>query len=114
VLRTGTPITFPYRSDGPKTRREMKMRLSREDEMVRYESALLRETPRERAIPSTVPAADTFVAICSFCQNYRFPVYSKEWRELDGLLTEDALPDEFKFTHGICETCFEQVTADLQ
>ena len=100
VLRTGAPISFPYRCDGPRVRREMSMRLSLDDEMLRYESALLREIPRERALPIPAPASEVFVAICSFCQDYRFPVSSSLWKELEGLLLESDLPDQFRFTHN--------------
>jgi hypothetical protein len=114
VLKTGIPITFPYRCDGPKTRREMQMRLSLEGRMVKYESTVIRETPRERELPHQSPSGDNFVAICSFCQKYRFPVTSTIWNELERLLMERRLPAEFRFTHGICENCFTAVMSDPQ
>jgi hypothetical protein len=76
VLRTGADVAFTYRCDGPETRREMYMRLSREHETVRYESSVLRETVRERELPRPTPTTSTFVAMCSICQNYRFPLLS--------------------------------------
>jgi hypothetical protein len=82
--------------------------------MVRYESAVIRETVRQREIPRQNPDADTFVAICSFCQNYRFPVSSKIWKDLEGLLMEKELPEEFKFTHGICEDCYRKFISDIE
>ena len=114
VLRTGAPITFSYRCDGPGVRREMSMRLSLDDEMLRYESALLREIPRERALPIAAPVSEVFVAICSFCQDYRFPASSSLWKELDRLLLERDLPDQFRFTHSVCEKCYQSFVADLQ
>jgi hypothetical protein len=114
VLKSGAPISFPYRCDGPRVRREMSMRLSLDGDMLRYESALLRETPRERALPGSAPSSDVFVAICSFCQDYRFPVFSPLWKELEGLLLENDLPNQFRFTHGVCEKCYKNLAADLQ
>jgi hypothetical protein len=106
VLKTGRAISFAYRCDSPVIRREMCMKLSRDAEMIRYESAVIRETRRARPIPLQVMKAPTFVAMCSFCQKYRFPVSSKIWKELETLFLEDSLPDEFRFTHGICEDCY--------
>jgi hypothetical protein len=92
----------------------MSMRLSLDDEMLRYESALLREIPRERALPIPAPASEVFVAICSFCQDYRFPISSSLWKELEGLLLESDLPDQFRFTHSVCEKCCQSFASDLQ
>jgi hypothetical protein len=111
VLKTGRAINFAYRCDGPATRREMSMNLSRDAGMVRYESALIRETRRACEIPRQTPGAATFVAICSYCQNYRFPVTSSVWKELEGLLMEKDLPDQFRFTHSICPGCYEMAMA---
>ncbi len=109
VIKTGLTVNFAYRCDGPGTRREMSMQLSRDGEMVRYESSLIRETLRERPIPSATSDAEVFVALCCFCQNYRFPVSSNQWKELEDLLMEDGLPGAFQFTHGICEGCLSTV-----
>ena len=114
VLRTGVSITFPYRCDGPHVRREMIMSLSLENETVRYESILLRETPRERQIPAGTNSATTLVAICSFCQRYRFPLTSTIWKDLDYLLLEAELPDKFDFSHGLCRACYQRFADDLK
>jgi hypothetical protein len=114
VLSTGVAVTFPYRCDGPKMRREMTMSLSRDAEMIRYESTVIRETPREREISGQMPNATTFVAMCSICQRYRFPIASPVWKDLEGLLTETSLPHEFRFTHGICEECDRKLRAEMQ
>jgi hypothetical protein len=112
VLNTGHAINFAYRCDSQATRREMSMSLSRDADMVRYESTLIRETQRTREIPWPSSGADTFVAICSFCLNYRFPVTSSVWKELEGLMTENDLPDQFRFTHSICPECYEMAIAN--
>jgi hypothetical protein len=112
VLKTGRTIAFPYRCDSPVIRREMTMRMSRDSMLIRYDSAVVRETPKELEIPKQTTAAVTLVAICSFCQKFRFPVTSRAWRDLENLPTEAGLPSEFKFTHGICDECYAQVLHD--
>ncbi len=85
------------------------MKLSRDGPTVRYDSVLLRETLRAREIRGATPNAPALVALCSFCQNYRFPVASKMWKEIEHLFNEADLSPEFTFTHGICDTCFARV-----
>ena len=106
VLESGQTITFDYRCDSRAIRRDMRMQLSRDAGMVRYESVLIRETPHEDEIPLDQPGADVFVAICSFCKDYRFPINSKFWKRLEDLMGETELPSHFSFSHGICEECY--------
>ena len=108
VASTGCTISFDYRCDGPHVRRDMQMQLSRDAELIRYESTTVRETVREKDLPSETPGAEVFVAICSFCNDYRFPVKSKVWQQLEELLKEIDLPTEFRFTHGVCEKCYSK------
>jgi hypothetical protein len=114
VINSGRTINFAYRCDGPGTRREMSMQLSSDEGFVRYESAVLRETSRKPEIPRSTPHAEIYVAICSFCNNYRFPVGSEVWKELENLLMENGLPDEFQFTHGVCEDCYLAVMSGME
>jgi hypothetical protein len=113
VLQTGKTINFFYRCDGSRIRREMSMQLSRDGKLVRYESAVLRETWREREIPWETPQAAAFVAMCSFCKNYRYPLNAEAWKELENLLMENDLPGEFRFTHSICDKCYLMAMSDL-
>lgn len=106
VLRTGKSVAFTYRCDGPGTRREMSMNISRNGREVRYDSVLISETSRVPEIRSTTPNATMIVALCSFCKKYRFPLGSTIWKELESLYTEADLSAEFEFTHSICAPCF--------
>jgi hypothetical protein len=105
VLETGKSVEFPFRCDSPWIKREMQMRISREADALRYDSIIIRETRRDRPLPRPTASADTFVAMCSFCKSYRFPVESTAWKEIESLFEEPNLPDLFSITHGICEPC---------
>lgn len=109
VLKTGRPIEFAYRCDGPRVRREMRMRLAAESSAILYVSSIEKETVRQRALPEPTPGAPTMIAVCSFCKNYRFPVASRAWKDIDALFLEPELPAGFAITHGLCESCAETV-----
>ena len=113
VIQTGRTVTSRYRCDSSKTRREMSIELSRDAMMVRYKSVLLSETPRRTPVPEDSPDSSVFVAICSFCKNYRFPLSSNIWRELDELLMEKDLPGHFSLTHSICKGCYQDLIGEF-
>jgi hypothetical protein len=112
VLKTGHTINFRYRCDSREVRREMSMELSRDAAMIRYKSVLVRETPRKRPVPKDESGTSTFVAVCSFCKNYRFPTSSRVWKELEDLMMEKELPEHFSLTHGICEDCYRALMTE--
>jgi len=105
VLETGRSLEFPYRCDSPWFRREMWMKIGREGDALRYDSLIVRETRRARPLPQPSPDARVFVVMCSFCKQYRFPVESPMWKDLESLPLEPDLLESFSVTHGICETC---------
>jgi hypothetical protein len=114
VLKDRKHIVFDYRCDGPSIRREVRMSLTPEGELVRYESIVLRETPRAKEIPAGLPSAEVFVPICSICKRYRYPSGSNEWKELDSMPAEPELPSRFDFTHALCPNCFESTMAQIR
>jgi hypothetical protein len=105
VFETGKAIEFPFRCDSAWLRREMRMRMSLEGGLLRYDSTIIRETRRERPLPRAAAAADILVAMCSFCKGYRFPTESKLWKDIESLFGEPGLPELFALTHGMCEGC---------
>ncbi len=113
VLKTGRTVNFIYRCDSREFRREMSMELSRDVTMVRYKSVLDRETRRKTPFPGDAPGSSTLVVVCSFCKNYRFPVGSKVWKELENLMMEADLPNCFSFTHGVCEDCYRALMTEF-
>jgi len=107
VLDTGRTIEFPFRCDSPWLRREMKMRIARDGNALRYDSTIIGVTRRQRPLPQPTPAAPDLIAMCSFCKAYRFPVESPHWKEIESLFLESHLPTHFSITHGMCERCYK-------
>lgn len=105
VLETGRAIQFPFRCDSAWLRRDMRMTMTPSGDGIRYDSDVLRETRRKHPLPQPTAGASTIVAMCSFCKAYRFPVESKNWRDIELLFLEPGLPDVFSITHGMCDPC---------
>lgn len=108
VLKDDRHITFDYRCDSPDIRRDMRMSLSRDGNLVRYESVVLSETTRAVPIPHPSAGAQVFVAVCSICKKYQYPQGCDAWKELDLILCEPELPEHFNFSHGLCPECFKR------
>jgi hypothetical protein len=113
VLDTGKSIQFPFRCDSQWLRREMQMKISLDGDAVRYDSTIIRETRRESALRQAAPGAEILVAMCSFCKSFRFPVESREWKDIELLFSEAGLPEPFAVTHGMCEGCAARCFLDL-
>ena len=109
ILREDCKISFDYRCDGPAVRRDMSMSLSRENNLVRYESTVLKETQRTVPIPMPSRAAPLIIAVCSNCKKYQYPSNSQHWKEIDLILSEPALPEQFNFTHTFCDICYRKL-----
>jgi hypothetical protein len=105
ILETGRPITFPFRCDSVWLTREMQMRISRDGDLLRYDSVIVSEARRPHPLPLPAPAADTLVAMCCFCKAVRFPIESPLWKDLELLFWESNLPAHFSVTHGLCGPC---------
>jgi len=105
VFDSGKSIEFPFRCDSKWLRREMQMKISLDGDAVRYDSTIIRETRRDRALRQAAPGAEILVAMCSFCKSYRFPIETREWKDIEVLFTEPGLSELFAITHGMCENC---------
>ena len=105
ILETGMAIEFPFRCDSAWFRREMRMRISRDGDGLRYDSVIISDIRRPRPLPRPRPAADTLVAMCSVCKTYRFPIKSPLWKDIELLFVEPNLPECFSVTHGLCQPC---------
>ena len=112
VLRTAQEIAFNYRCDSPWIRRDMRLRLRPDRDLVRYESVVLKETPRPVPIPATSPDPEILIAMCSMCKKYRNGPAGSPWTELDLIFNEPGLPERFDFTHTICPPCVELFLAE--
>ena len=105
VFQTGKTIEFPFRCDSAWLRREMQMIISRDGDLLRYDSIITRETKRQHPLPQPTPGSNALIAMCSFCKAYRFPTKSPLWKDIESLFTEPDLSEPFSITHGICEPC---------
>jgi hypothetical protein len=105
VRKTGAPVELTSRCDSPLLRRELRINISLDGDLLRYDSAITAETGRARPLPWPVADAEALVAMCSFCNRYRFPLDSEEWKEFEALFIEPDLPERFAVTHGICGPC---------
>lgn len=113
VSESGQAIEFPYRCDSPRLKREMQMTITRDRDIVRYDSKLLKEERRSWPLPRTEPGTGALIAMCSFCQAYRFPVESKSWKDLDQIFQELHLPPVFSVSHSFCPACYERAVGQI-
>jgi len=107
VLQTGEPVELPSRCDSARLRRDLRLRISRDGDLLRYDSVVTRREERKTALPFPLVGSETFVAMCSFCKKFRFPVRSVEWKDIERLFEESALTAGFSVTHGLCRPCIE-------
>ena len=113
VLKTGRTIEFPIRCDSAWLRRDVQMRITPDGDGLRYESTVFRQTSRRNPLPQPAPDAKTFIAMCSFCKAYRFPIESRRWKDIESLFIEPNIAGSFSVTHGICESCASSWLADF-
>ncbi|MEO8335289.1 MAG: hypothetical protein ABI664_09970 [bacterium] len=113
VRRTGEPLTFPLRCDGPDVVRELSMTISPTDDGFDVRSALVSEVARA-AIPVLVAPsadADALVLSCGWCK--RIDVRG-HWFEIEvavqmlSLFRQARVP---AITHGICDNCMKRMEA---
>ena len=108
ILNGKGPIKFDYRCDSPDIRREMRMSLDFDNCLVRYESVVLKETQRAVSIPLPSPTAALIIPICSNCQKYKYPADAQDWKEIDLILSDQDLPEQFNFSHTFCDVCYQK------
>ncbi|MDE3155351.1 MAG: hypothetical protein KGN76_09620 [Acidobacteriota bacterium] len=115
VRRTGEPVSFPYRCDGPALRRFLTMTLSSlPGGGVAFTSQLIRVEPRAPvALLDTRRArSPQFVTLCSWCK--RAKLSGGRWGEVEEAVADlrlfaDQPPPAL--THGICRPCADRITA---
>lgn len=113
VLSHARPVSFDYRCDSAGVRRDMTMSLVFDNGLVRYESIVLKETQRAVPIPLTSLTPSVIIAICSNCKKYRYPAKSDDWKEIDLILMETALPEQFDFSHTFCGVCYQRLMDEI-
>jgi hypothetical protein len=120
--RFGT-FGFAYRCDAPDIERNMFMSISRivegaETVAVLYQSIVVSELHRPpvplfafEALAEGAVSADRIVTLCSYCQKVAWPITvaeQPEWIEAVEFYRRGGRTDAV-VSHGICETCFEQI-----
>jgi hypothetical protein len=105
VLRTGDPVELVSRCDSPSVRRDLRIRICPDGDLLRYNSVVTRQERRNSRLPWPVVGSETLVAMCSLCKRFRFPLEAVEWREIELLFEESALARGFSVTHGMCAIC---------
>lgn len=115
--RLGVPVTFTYRCDAPDKRRifQMDVRPFSPGE-TEFVSTLKHEEPRSALALLELNRASSQILLraCSWCQQLAWPggpwMPAEEMASSRGLLELEPLP---MITHGICDTCYVEVMANL-
>lgn len=110
---SGRAVEFPFRCDSPTLRRYMRMRMvAAPDGSVTFESALLREVPRDAVElpPSGGGPQDAMLVVCAWCRQVE--VEAGAWVELEEALRRLGLfgrETPWRISHGICPSCYRAV-----
>jgi hypothetical protein len=118
-IRAGSELRFGFRCDSPSCRRIMEMQILLADEpgSVEFRSSTIAEDHRQP--PAVTWAAggsrdeDSLVRMCGWCN--RIDVGSV-WTEFEEALPQLRLMERANppsVTHGICESCFQKMTAEI-
>ena len=108
---------FPFRCDSPSERRFLKLSvIPIKDGSVHFKSEIIKTESREpvELLRGDVQRSEKLIRICSMCK--KIAVSETEWQEVEvavetmGLFQKRVLP---KFTHGICQCCFDMAIAEL-
>ncbi len=103
------PVDLPFRCDGPRQRRWMRLRISPlADGGLRFEGRIERRAFRD-AVPlfdrDAPHSLEEFVTVCSWCKRM---LVGEEWVEVEvaverlALFEREPMPG---LTHGICSSC---------
>ncbi len=118
-VRTQKPhLIIPFRCDSPDCRRFMEMTISHlPEDAVKFQSRILKQELREavRLLDISVSRSSHFLPICSWCK--KIEVSPERWLEVeDAIKTLDLFVNENlpQLSHGICNSCFEQVSKSLR
>lgn len=109
--------TFPFRCDSPEKRRFLTLVvIPMEEASIAFESTIVNTELRKPValLNSEIKRSEDLLRICSMCK--RIAMSATEWVEVEiavqrlGLFQKVVMP---KFTHGICQSCFDAAMAEL-
>jgi len=117
VRRDNRLASFPFRCDSPDKRRLLNLVvIPKEGNGINFESHVLRTELREPValLSGKVERSEELLRVCSMCK--KIAIANNEWVEVEiavkqlGLFEKAVMP---KFTHGVCQSCFDAVMATL-
>jgi hypothetical protein len=112
------PATFPFRCDSPEERRFLKLSvIPMMDYAIEFKSSVNRTEARKsmELLKSNIERSNDFIQICSMCK--KIAISETEWKEVEiamqelKLFEKDVLPH---LTHGVCQSCYDTVMAELE
>jgi hypothetical protein len=112
VRRSGRPAVVMFRCDSPSLQRHMRLKVTRDDEDLLYESVLLRVEPQHylSVLDAEQPRSDSFLTMCSVCK--RALLETSGWLNVDDicnrlrLLERPRIPE---LRYAICPDCITAV-----
>jgi hypothetical protein len=108
---------FPFRCDSPDKRRFLNLLvIPMERNCINFESRILKTESREPValLSGEVKRSEELLRICSMCK--KIAISDTEWVEVEtavrtlGLFERVLMP---RFTHGVCQSCFDSAIAEL-
>jgi hypothetical protein len=117
VRGSGREATIPFRCDSPTVRRFLRMRVvPLAGKRVEFHTWVEREATFSEPVPFLDPAVprdlDTLLRMCAWCKKLDVEGTWLEIQDAIGRLRLFDHPAVPAITHGICDRCFELVTAD--
>jgi hypothetical protein len=116
AIKSGRPVTLPYRCDGPAVRRRMQLTVTAEaPAQVVFRSRMLAEEPRRPIAwleSRTGRERAPLLRLCSWCNRGEI---GGRWAEIEeviaayGLFDAEAVPE---ITHGLCVDCERTVLCE--
>lgn len=110
--------TFSFRCDSPEQRRFLKLTvIPLEDGSVDFESQTIKTELRKpvELLRSDVERSEETIRICSMCK--KIAMSKTDWEELEFAVQKLKLFEKTRlpqFTHGICQSCYDETTAELK
>lgn len=111
-------VVFRFRCDSPDYKRLLEMNISADDNgEIQFETRILQieKLRKENFVDSEFGRTSEMLRVCSWCK--RFDVGQENWEEIEkavnslGFFENNGLP---QLTHGMCQSCYEQVRRQFE
>lgn len=117
VREGGSPITVPFRCDGPEVRRFMELRIRHAGHgALHFSGRLLREErrPAVAILDAEAERSREIVQMCGWCKQVKI---GDAWVEVEQAVADLNLFDDLplpRLSHGMCPACDLRLRAELQ